>query len=122
MPLWEAIAETGTIVCVLWGGTDLAKLAGQLYPKGIPILPEAEVPELIRKHRVEQVVQEIHTGGAQREGQKGCAGRCSLEPMVEIIEGGKIPVKYIQIDAHKAREIIARHLRKGEVIKEWTIQ
>ena len=54
--------------------------------------------------------------------QKGCAGRCSLEPMVEIVEGGKIPVKYKQIDAHKAREIIERHLRKGEVIKEWTIQ
>ncbi len=33
-----------------------AKLAGKLYPKGIPILPEDEVPELIRKHRVEQVV------------------------------------------------------------------
>jgi NADP-reducing hydrogenase subunit HndB len=54
--------------------------------------------------------------------QKGCAGRCSLEPMVEIVEGGKIPVKYKQIDANKARVIIERHLKNGEVIKEWTIQ
>ncbi len=54
--------------------------------------------------------------------QKGCAGRCSLEPMVEIVESGKIPVKYKQVDADRARVIIERHLKKGEVIKEWTIQ
>ena len=54
--------------------------------------------------------------------QKGCAGRCSLEPMVEIVEAGKIPVKYKQVDANKARGIIERHLQKGEVMKEWTIQ
>lgn len=53
--------------------------------------------------------------------QKGCAGRCNLEPMVEVVEAGKIPVKYQKVDAHKAREIIERHLKKGEVIKEWTI-
>ena len=30
LPLWEAIAETGTIVCALWAGTDLAKVPGLL--------------------------------------------------------------------------------------------
>ncbi|MBI4735651.1 MAG: amidohydrolase family protein [candidate division NC10 bacterium] len=30
MPLWEAIAETDTIVCVLWAGKDLARLHGVL--------------------------------------------------------------------------------------------
>ena len=30
MPLWEAISETGTIVCVLHAGADLAKLPGLL--------------------------------------------------------------------------------------------
>jgi len=30
MPLWEAIAETGTIVCALWAGTDLVKVLGLL--------------------------------------------------------------------------------------------
>jgi len=54
--------------------------------------------------------------------QKGCAGRCSLEPMVEVVEHGKIPVKYQKIDADKALAIIDRHLKKGEVIKEWLIQ
>lgn len=54
--------------------------------------------------------------------QKGCAGRCNLEPMVEIIEEGKIPVKYQKITPDKAREIVERHLKKGEVIQEWVIQ
>ena len=53
--------------------------------------------------------------------QKGCAGRCNLEPTVEIVEEGRIPVKYGRITPDKAREIVERHLKKGEVISEWTI-
>ncbi|MFH1877978.1 MAG: (2Fe-2S) ferredoxin domain-containing protein [Candidatus Omnitrophota bacterium] len=54
--------------------------------------------------------------------QKGCAGRCNLEPTVEVIEAGKIPVKYGKITKERAREIIDRHLKKGEVITEWIIK
>ena len=54
--------------------------------------------------------------------QKGCAGRCNLEPTVEVIEEGKIPLKYCLVTKEKAKEIIERHLKKGEVIKEWLIK
>jgi len=54
--------------------------------------------------------------------QKGCAGRCNLEPMVEIVEAGKIPVKYCKVTPEKAEQIIKRHLKKNEVIEEWTIR
>ena len=53
--------------------------------------------------------------------QKGCAGRCNLEPTVEVIEEGQIPVKYGKVNAEKAKQIIDRHLKNGEVISEWTI-
>jgi (2Fe-2S) ferredoxin len=53
--------------------------------------------------------------------QKGCAGRCNLEPTVEVVEEGKIPVKYGKVTPERAREIIERHLKKGEVITEWLI-
>jgi len=53
--------------------------------------------------------------------QKGCAGRCNLEPTVEVIEEGKIPVKYGRITPDKGREIVVRILKKGEVIREWAI-
>lgn len=54
--------------------------------------------------------------------QKGCAGRCNLEPTVEVIEEGKIPYKYGLVSVERAREIIERHLKKGEVIEEWIIR
>jgi predicted GTPase len=31
-------------------------LSGKLYPKGIPILPESDLPELIKKHKIDQVI------------------------------------------------------------------
>ena len=54
--------------------------------------------------------------------QKGCVGRCNLEPTVEIIIEGKIPTKYGKVTVEKAKQIIERHLKKGEVIKEWILQ
>ena len=54
--------------------------------------------------------------------QKGCAGRCNLEPTVEVIEKGKLPVKYCKVNREMAQAIIDRHLKKGEIIKEWIIK
>jgi (2Fe-2S) ferredoxin len=53
--------------------------------------------------------------------QKGCAGRCNLEPTVEVVEEGKIPVKYGKVTPERARDIIEKHLKKDEVITEWLI-
>jgi len=53
--------------------------------------------------------------------QKGCAGRCNLEPTVEVVEAGKNPVRYGKINKERAKEIVERHLRNGEVISEWII-
>lgn len=53
--------------------------------------------------------------------QKGCAGRCNLEPTVEVVEEGKIPVKYGKVTPERARQIIERHIKKGEIIAEWVI-
>ncbi|MBP7056454.1 MAG: (2Fe-2S) ferredoxin domain-containing protein [Candidatus Omnitrophica bacterium] len=54
--------------------------------------------------------------------QKGCAGRCNLEPTVEVVEEGRIPSKYGLVTKERAKEIIERHLKKGEIIKEWLIK
>lgn len=54
--------------------------------------------------------------------QKGCAGRCNWEPTVEVVEEGKIPVKYGKVTKERAKEIIERHIKKGEVIEEWVIR
>jgi len=53
--------------------------------------------------------------------QKGCVGRCNLEPTVEVVEEGCNPIKYGKVDKERALAIIERHLKNGEVIKEWVI-
>ena len=53
---------------------------------------------------------------------KGCAGLCNLEPMVEILEKGRLPVKYGRVTSARAQEIIRRHLIDGQVIEEWRIR
>jgi len=73
-----------------------------------------EVMEVF-KHAIQNGLTQVHLS------QKGCAGRCNLEPTVEVIEEGEIPVKYVKVTKERAKEIIERHLKKGEKIKEWMI-
>ncbi|MEI8345491.1 MAG: (2Fe-2S) ferredoxin domain-containing protein [Candidatus Omnitrophota bacterium] len=54
--------------------------------------------------------------------QKGCAGRCNLEPTVEVVEEGKIPVKYGKVTPDMARQIVELHLKKGEAVEKWMIR
>ena len=52
----EVVAFTATQIPNIDGRRYPASLAGKLYPKGIPIFPEADVEELIRKHEIDEVV------------------------------------------------------------------
>lgn len=54
--------------------------------------------------------------------QKGCFGRCNLEPTVDVVIEGKPPVTYGKVTAERAREILERHVVGGACIKEYTIQ
>jgi predicted GTPase len=53
---YEVVAFTATQIPNIAGRKYPAKLAGSLYPKGIPIHPESDLPSLIRKLGVEEVV------------------------------------------------------------------
>jgi predicted GTPase len=52
---YNVIAFTAAQIPDIAGRLYPPELAGQLYPKGIPIYPEAELAELIRKHKVDLV-------------------------------------------------------------------
>ena len=54
--------------------------------------------------------------------QKGCAGRCNLEPTVEVVEMGKNPIKYGRVTEQRAIEIIERHIKNNEIIEELVIK
>ncbi len=53
---YEVVAFTATQIPDIEGRLYPRELAGDLYPKGIPIHAEEELSELIGKHHVEQVV------------------------------------------------------------------
>ncbi|HOV16192.1 MAG TPA: cyclic 2,3-diphosphoglycerate synthase [Candidatus Cloacimonadota bacterium] len=54
--LYDVVAFTATQIPGIDDKKYPAELAGSLYPNGIPIYPEAELPELIKKHNVDLVV------------------------------------------------------------------
>ena len=43
---------------------------------------------------------------------KGCAGLCNLEPMVEILEDGRLPVKYSRVTKARAQDCPASSGRR----------
>lgn len=55
-PLFEVVAFTATQIPNIEGRLYPPELSGKLYPDGIPIYPEEELPELIKKHDVDLVV------------------------------------------------------------------
>ena len=46
----------------------------------------------------------------------GCLGYCYAEPLVEVREPGKEPIRYANVDEARAREIIHKHIMKGEYV------
>jgi predicted GTPase len=55
-PEYDVVAFTATQIPNIDGRVYPAELAGELYPSGIAIHPEAKFEELIRDHRVDEVV------------------------------------------------------------------
>ena len=53
---YEVVAFTATQIPNIEGRKYPAELAGSLYPAGIPIFPESDLVELIKKFKVQQVV------------------------------------------------------------------
>lgn len=50
-----------------------------------------------------------------------CAGLCSHEPMVTIEQKDQPAVKYVDLNADKAREIFSGHVLGGKIMKEYAL-
>ena len=51
----------------------------------------------------------------------GCAGLCIREPMATVETLGKPPVKYVDLDAGKARRIFEEHVKGGTPVAEYAL-
>lgn len=69
-------------------------------------------------------VEEVSSHGLANKvtvSQTGCIGICQFEPVVEVYEAGKEKVTYVRMTPEKAREVVEKHLKSGNVIAEYTI-
>jgi len=51
----------------------------------------------------------------------GCAGLCSHEPMMTVEIPGKPPVKYIDLNEKKTKEIFEKHILGGTILKDYAL-
>lgn len=54
--------------------------------------------------------------------QTGCIGLCAEEPLIIIKQPNKPNIIYGNLDANRARQIVAQHLVNGLVVEEWVIK
>ncbi|MCR4594939.1 MAG: (2Fe-2S) ferredoxin domain-containing protein [Clostridiales bacterium] len=69
-------------------------------------------------------VEEVNNQGLNQKvtvSQTGCIGICQFEPVVEVYEAGKEKVTYVRMTAEKAKEVVEKHLKSGNIIAEYTI-
>ena len=52
--------------------------------------------------------------------QTGCIGICQYEPVVEVFNG-EDKVTYVKMTAERAKEVIEKHIKGGNVVTEYTI-
>lgn len=50
--------------------------------------------------------------------QSGCMGLCHSEPTVEVVYPDKEPILYGNVTPEKGREIIDKHIKKGELVDD----
>jgi NADP-reducing hydrogenase subunit HndB len=51
----------------------------------------------------------------------GCAGLCSREPMATVERLGEAPVKYVDLNAEKCREILEQHVIGGTIVEKYAL-
>jgi NADP-reducing hydrogenase subunit HndB len=51
----------------------------------------------------------------------GCAGLCSREPMATVERLGEAPVKYVDLDAEKMKEIFSEHVLGGKPVEKYAL-
>ena len=52
--------------------------------------------------------------------QTGCIGICQYEPVVEVFNGDE-KITYVKMTADRAKEVIEKHIKGGNVVTEYTI-
>lgn len=110
---------------------DLKKIRDEVQSK-IKLREQGEHPESLiqikvsmatcgiasgAKDTMNYLIEELdHQGIDAIVTQTGCMGFCFAEPTIELLIPGKEPVVYGHVGKEKAKEIIEKHIKLGELV------
>ncbi|MBI4722879.1 MAG: (2Fe-2S) ferredoxin domain-containing protein [Candidatus Stahlbacteria bacterium] len=110
----EKISEKVKRTMLLREGTGRAKIIVHMGTCGIAAGARNIMTALLKEIEDKDIKDVILTTSS-------CAGLCSREPMITVEVQGQPPVKYVDLTPEKVREIFAKHVLLGEIVKEYAL-
>jgi NADP-reducing hydrogenase subunit HndB len=110
----KRIRDDAAATMTLRAGTARAKVTVHMGTCGIAAGAREVMAALMQAIEQERVADVIVT-------TSGCAGLCSREPMATIEVRGQSPVKYIDLNPGKMRDIFQRHVIGGQVVSDYAL-
>ncbi len=108
------ITEKVKRTMLLREGTGRAKVIVHMGTCGIASGARAIMSALMKEIEERNIKDVILTTSS-------CAGLCSREPMITVEVQDQPPVKYVDLTPDKAKEIFAKHVLSGEIVKEYAL-
>jgi NADP-reducing hydrogenase subunit HndB len=107
----KRIKEESKAATTLREGGQRAKITVHMGTCGIASGARAVMSAFMDEIAKRQVTDVIVT-------TSGCAGLCSREPMATVELLGEAPVKYVDLDDGKTREILVEHVIGGRIVEK----
>jgi NADP-reducing hydrogenase subunit HndB len=110
----KRIKEESKAATTLREGGQRAKITVHMGTCGIASGARAVMSAFMDEITKRQVTDVIVT-------TSGCAGLCSREPMATVELLGEAPVKYVDLDDGKSREILVEHVIGGRMVEKYAL-
>jgi predicted GTPase len=115
-PDYEVVAFTATQIPNIDGRVYPAELTGDLYPDGIPILPESALEQLVREHEIDEVVfaySDVTHDHVMHVGSRALAAGASyrlIAPQLTMLPSTKPVVAICAVRTGSGKSQTTRHV------------
>ncbi len=110
----DKITEKIKRTTLLREGTARARVIVHMGTCGIAAGARAVVKALLDEIEAKDVKDVMVTTSS-------CAGLCSREPMMTVEMQDQPAVKYVDLTADKAKEVLSKHVLGGEIVTEYAL-
>jgi len=106
--------KTKRLTTVRAGGEYRAKICVHMGTCGIAAGART-IMNVLMKELEERAVSDVLLTNS------GCAGLCSREPMATVELAGQAPVKYVDLNEKKIKEIFEKHVLGGHIVTQYAL-